>query len=156
MMRATPLFGQGLDRFLVQAVALTQAAGDIGDNVSPPGGEELGEQAGGGDAVHIVVAVDSDQLSQLQGQLYPADCPVHVFQKHGVRDGLRIRVEQPPGVLRADYPPGGQQPGQQRGKPGMFQGQLSIRTGRSHLPLFVFHRESPLICERSAGRITSY
>ena len=107
---------------MIQSVALPQAAGDVWDNSSAPGGEKLGEQAGGGNSVHIVVAVDSDELPPLQGQAHPLGSRVHILQEKGVGDGLPAGGEQADGVLWPDDSPGGQQPRQQGGQPRPLQG----------------------------------
>ena len=146
------LIGQGVDRLLIQTVALSQAAGDVGDHISAPGGEKLGEKTGRGNAVHIVVAVDGDQLSPFQGQPHPADGQVHVPQKRGVRNRLLVGGEKPAGVFRADHTPGGQQPGQQRRQAGPLQGPLTLGARGGHLPVLIFQWWSPppVLCR---GRI---
>ena len=103
-----PLFRQGVDRLRIQAVALSQAAGDVGNPLPAAGGQKLGQQAGGGDPVHVVVSVDGDKLLLLQGLPHPGRRPVHVPQQHGVRDGLRLRGQQPPDLRPVRHAPGGQ------------------------------------------------
>ena len=66
--------GQG-----VQAVAFLQPTGDLGQAVCAQTAEQVGEQASGGDAVHIVVAEYGDLLTTGHGKAHPAGGQVHIF-----------------------------------------------------------------------------
>ena len=105
---------QGRHRLPVQAVALLQPVWDIGDDCPALPSEEIGQQAGGGDAIHIVVPVDCDGLSPLQSQPDPAGRLCHILQSQRVLQGRLPTLQQGPGLLRHTYAPGGQHRRQQR------------------------------------------
>ncbi len=71
----------------VQAVALLQTAGDVAAAVGALLSQVVRQQAGGGDAVHVVVAENGDFLPTAQGQSHPAGGQVHVRHPVGVRQG---------------------------------------------------------------------
>ena len=101
------LFSQPLHRPLVQAVALLQTIGDIGQNFATLAAEEIGKQTGGGNAVHIIIPIDGDGLALLQSGLQPFDGLVHVGHLHRVMKLLPL-IEQPPGPRRIGNAPGGE------------------------------------------------
>ena len=68
----------------VQAVALLQPPGDVAEAVCAPAAQKVGEQAGGGDAVHIVVAEDGDGFSPGDGKAHPLGGGSHVCHQIGV------------------------------------------------------------------------
>ena len=138
-----PLSRQMDHRLRVQAVPLPKPAGNIGDHMSPPGGEELGEQTGGGDPIHIIVPIDGNELPPLQGQPHPGRRPVHIPQKCRRGNGLPLRRENPAGFAQVFHPTGGQQPGQQWGQPRRLQDLLALRAGRGHAPVFILQLRSP-------------
>ena len=139
-----PLAGLGGHGLVVQAIALLQPPGDIGPHVGPQALQKLGQQAGGGDAVHVIVAVDGDGLPILNGPPHPGNSPVHVPHEHGVQQGFGLGGEEPPGGLRVRHAPGGQHRRQQGGQAARLQGALPLREGGSHLPLLEFHGPRPL------------
>ena len=69
----------------VQAVALLQPAGYVGYAVRPMAAEKMGQQARGGDAVHIIVAEDGDFLAPGHGKSHPSGGGSHIRQGKGVR-----------------------------------------------------------------------
>ena len=138
-----PLLGQVEDRLLIQAVALLQPVGDVGAHPPSQPGEAVGEQTGGGDAVHIVIPVDRHQLSRFQGTAHPEDRPVHVLEQHGVQQRLFPGGEQLPGLLRLCHAPGGQDAGQKGGDAGPLQLGPPLRGGMGDFPLLIPHGRSP-------------
>jgi len=134
-----PLGGEVVDGLVVEAVALLQPVGDVGQDSAPFGAEELRQQTGGGDAVHVVVAVDRHEFFILN---CPADARhrlVHVPQEHGVVGDAAVGIEQSPGLFPGGNAPGGEDPGQQGGDSGPEQGLLPRGTGGRDVPLFIFH-----------------
>ena len=75
----------------VQAVALLQAAGNVAHRVGAVAAEKIRQQAGGGDAVHIVVAEHGDLLPPGHGKSHPAGGLVHIRHQKGVKQG-RVAV----------------------------------------------------------------
>ena len=67
-----------------QAVTLLHPVGDVGSDGRPQGAEVVGQQAGGGDAVHIVIAIDRDVLSAVYGGPDARHGSVHIPQKKRV------------------------------------------------------------------------
>ena len=62
------LFFQLVDGNGVQTVAFLQPSGDVGDAMHTKAAQKMGEQAGGGDAIHIVVTENGDRLTPLHGE----------------------------------------------------------------------------------------
>ena len=153
-----PLGGQGLDGLQVEAVALLQPVGDVGGHLSPHAPQAVGEQAGGGDAVHVIIPVDRQVLSRLQSLAHPRRRPVHIPQQHRVQHRLCPGGEQLPGLIGLSDPSGGQNGRQQRRNPRCLQRLTGPGTARGHLPLFVLHRRSPpsTLPRAHCGSITLY
>ena len=57
------LLGKRADRIAAEAVALLDAAGNVHEHRRPAGAEIIGQKAGGGDAVHVVIAEHGDGLA---------------------------------------------------------------------------------------------
>ena len=73
---------QLLDGNGVQAIAFLQAAGNVGNTMHPVAAQEVGQQAGGGDAVHIVVAENGNGFALGHGQGHAGGSQIHVL--HGI------------------------------------------------------------------------
>ena len=71
----------------VQAVALLQPPGDVAQTVGPLPTQKVCQKAGGGDAVHVVVAEDRNPLLVFKGLPHPGHGLVHIPQKEGVWQG---------------------------------------------------------------------
>ena len=69
----------------VQAVAFLQPGGDIPDTVCPLFAEKIRQKTGGGDAVHIIVAVNSDGLLFFNGLTNPLRGLRHIGKSHGIQ-----------------------------------------------------------------------
>ena len=77
-----------VERGAVEPVALLVPVGDIGHTLDPLAAQIVRDKAGGGDAVHIIVAVDCDGLPvpyRAQDALVRL---VHVQHQHGVAQQL--------------------------------------------------------------------
>ena len=153
-----PLVGQGLDGLQVEAVTFLQAVGNVGGHLSPHVPQAVGEQTGGGDAVHVVVSIDRQMLPRLQRPAYPRRRPVHIPQQHGVQHRLGPGGKQPPGLVGPGDAPGGQDGRQQGRDARRLQILAHPGAARGHLPLFVFHRRSPppSLPQAYCGSITTY
>ena len=96
----------------IPAMSLLHPVGDIGDHRPPLPAEEVGEQAGGGDAVHVVVAVDRDVFPRRQRPAHPRRGPVHVLHEKRVQELAPAGVQKGAGLLRGVQPAGAE--GQRR------------------------------------------
>ena len=150
-----PLAGLGGHGLPVQAIALLQPPGDIGLHIGPQVQQKLGQQAGGGDAVHVIVAVDGDGLPVVDGPPHPGSSFVHVPHEHGVQQRLGLGGEEPPGILRVRHPPGGQHRRQQGGQAALLQGPPPVGAGGGHVPLLEFHMPRPPFCPAAHSRAVS-
>ena len=140
---AHPLAPEGGHRLPVEAVALLHPVGDIGDHRPPLPAEEVGEQAGGGDAVHVVVAVDRDVFPRRQRPAHPRRGPVHVLHEKRVQELAPAGVQKGAGLLRGVQPAGAEGQRRQGRHPRRLHGGPRLRgTGRP-VPLLVFHGRMP-------------
>ena len=137
--QAHPLPGQFLHRLPVDPVALGQAVGDVVAHVTALGAEIMGEQTGGGDAVHVVVAVDCDLLPVAQGAANPGGGQVHVFHQEGVLKLVLPAGEETLGLCQVGHPPGTESGGHQGGDPLPFHGFIGLLGPLCDVPLLVFH-----------------
>ena len=99
--------GQLPDGDGIQTVAFFQTAGDIADAICAPGPQEVGQQAGGGNSVHIVITEDGDLFSPAERQPHPTHGQVHVRQGKGTGQGI-VTAEIMPGLGRGGQATGGQ------------------------------------------------
>ena len=125
----------------VQAIALFQTSGDIGDTVGTVAAQEICQQAGGGDAVHIVVAEDGDLFLPGKSQAYTAGGQIHIgheerIQQRGIAVQISLRVTN-----RSDAP-GGQDHGGQRGVAAGNQGIDGPRLRLCNIPNSVFQSDT--------------
>ena len=75
----------------IQAVALLQTAGNVAHRVGAVAAEKIRQQAGGGDAVHVVVAEHGDLLTPGHGKSHPSGSLVHIRHQKRVKQG-RVAV----------------------------------------------------------------
>ena len=128
-----------VDGGAAQAVALFHPVGDIGRHPAPPAAEKMGEQAGGSDAVHVIIPVDRYGLSLRQGAGDPGHRPVHIPHGKGVLQKARIVGQEGPGFFRGIHPPGGEHKSRKgRDARCLQRGPGPGCAGRS-LPLMIFH-----------------
>ena len=69
---------------LVEAVALAVAVGQVGANVRAQRCQVQVEDGRGGDAVHVVIAVDADAFARLQRRAHALHGPAHVREQQRV------------------------------------------------------------------------
>ena len=110
----------------VQTVALLQPGGDVADAVCAHAAQKVREHAGGGDAVHIIVAEDGDFFAPVDGEAHPVDGLVHVRHQVGVGEGS-ITVEISAGLSGGVHAPGGQNHG---GQGGVAAGHQRVDSSR--------------------------
>ena len=80
---------QALDGRYVQAIALFQAVGDVIGAIGTHLLQILDHDAGGSDAVHIIIAVNGDFFFVFDGPANFSHCLVHVLQQEGIVDPLQ-------------------------------------------------------------------
>ena len=69
----------------VEAVAFLQPAGDVTDHVGTLMAQKIRQKAGGGDAVHVIIAENGDLFAPGQSKTHPGNSFVHVMHQKGVR-----------------------------------------------------------------------
>ena len=136
---------QGPDRGRIHPVALVQPVGDVILHPGPPGAEVVGQQAGGGDPVHVIVPVDGDLLPGLQGPLHPGHRSVHVLHEEGVPELIRAAGQKGPGLGQILHPPGAQSRRHQGGHALIPEGPIGPVGPCCDVPLLVFHGRSSAI-----------
>ena len=62
----------------VQTVALLQPTGDVADTAAAVAAEKVCQQAGGGNAVHVIVAEDRDFFLVFDGQRHSSGSQSHI------------------------------------------------------------------------------
>ena len=78
---ADALAVQRVDRRAVESVALADAVGYIRIALKPPAAQPIGQKAGRGYAVNVVVTVNGYRLAHAQSASYPCRGPVHVLHQ---------------------------------------------------------------------------
>ena len=82
------LFFERVDGERVEPVALLEPRGDIAGHVAAPAAQIFRQQAGGRDAVNVIIAEDGDMLAALQGKPYARGGLVHVEQVERGGEGV--------------------------------------------------------------------
>ena len=94
---------QGAHGLLVEAVALAVAVGQVGANVRAQRGQVQAEDGRGGDAVHVVIAVDADALALCQRRAQAGDGFFHVREQQRVAQYFFARGKKGPRLVRGRY-----------------------------------------------------
>ena len=110
-----PLARQGINGVVVQTVPLFGTVGNVADHLATQGLENLGEQTGGGDAVHVIVAVDGNGLLLPDGPGDALHRLLHVLQEKGVVEQVGAVGQKGRGRWGGVHPPGTQNGGAQGG-----------------------------------------
>ena len=121
----------------VQAVALLQSAGDVGHAIRAKAANKVRQQAGCGDAVHIIVAENGDLLPILNGLGDPFGSQVHILKQVGVIK-LRLATEIPVSLGKSLLASGRQNHGCQGGIAATDQRIDSLHRRFCHIPNTVF------------------
>ena len=104
--QAGPARMQLVQRLQVEAVALGETIGDVGDDIRTNRAQTARQRDACRDAVGVVVAVDGNTLALMDGARDQVARDRHVLQEEGIGCPLEIRLE-PGGELRlACDPPG--------------------------------------------------
>ena len=82
-----PLPSQKPDCRLVQAVALPEPSWDVGLAIRPPFPEKVRQQAGGSDAIHIIIPKNRHTLPTLQGLGNSVPGRSHIGHQQGICQG---------------------------------------------------------------------
>jgi hypothetical protein len=86
---------------VIQAVALLQAVGDVGESLAHQEGETLGEEDGGGDTIGIEVSVDGNGLPLLQGTTNALHGRLYIGEEEGVSKETLIGSQEGFSILEA-------------------------------------------------------
>ena len=142
------LLVQALDGVAAQAVAVLDAAGDIVQHVGAPALQVVHQDAGGGDAVHVVVTEHGDLLVSGQRLLHPRHGLVHVGHEEGAVGQALLVLQEGGGLLHGPDAPGGQHRRHETGVARRRQTgrRLGMRVG--NVPFLKFHGGSPPSCRR--------
>ena len=108
-------------------------------HVGAPALEIVHQNAGGGDAVHIIVPEHRHAFAAVQ---CPADALhrlVHVRHQEGAEGQPVLPFQKCGGLLRRLHPAGGQHSGHQIGVARRLQALLRLRMLRRNVPFAVFH-----------------
>ena len=106
--------GQMIQRAAVEPIALPVPVRNVGQAVQPFEAEVVREQAGGGDAVHVVVAVDRYRLPVLYGPADPVPGSLHAGDQQGIVQTVRPALQEALCGLHRYQTPLSQQRRQQR------------------------------------------
>ena len=138
------LRGKLPQRNFIQAVALLQPPGYVGYAVRPVAAEKMGQQAGGGNAVHVIVAEYGDFFAPGHGKSHPPGGKAHIrqrkrFRQRPVNGQCRLCL---PGILHSSR---GQNHGRQRCVSALRQCVYAFPITRSNIPDTVFQDRSTSI-----------
>ena len=121
---------QAVDRGRLQPVPVPEPLGDEVADVAAEQLDRAAEDDGGGDAVHVVVAVDGHALPRGDRLLNPMQCLGESGQAHRIVEVIEGRPEKPAGGVRIGEAAGRQQAGDHRIQPegrGEAIGRCRIR-----------------------------
>ena len=123
----------------VQGIALGEPVWDVRDDFSALLGEIRAQKAGGGDAVHVVVAEYRDGLAPFNGEVDARHGFVHVPQEHRVMEQLRPGGEERSCLVPGMNAPSGQSQCGQSRNAAAAQRLLCGPVPGDGIPCFVFH-----------------
>ena len=132
--------GKCADGVTAEAVALLDAAGNVHRHIRPARAEIIGQKAGRGDTVHVVVAEDRQLFAVFKRLRDARDGLVHVLQEHGVERALVAAAEKGARLHGVSIPAQGQQHRQQRRVARAQQCLRRLRRRVWNLPVAVFHK----------------
>ena len=132
------LVRQFFQRVPVHAVAALGAQGQFAAHLRAQVGEILVQNGGGGNAVHVVVAVNDDGLALLHGAVQPLHRLVHIPDGKRVGQG-RFPLQQRRGLLRRLAAPRGQHPRKQPAAARLLQSGRRLLIQRLRLPDAIPH-----------------
>ena len=134
-----PFQAQPGDGIGVQGVALGEPVRDVRDDFCALLGEVGAQKAGGGDAVHVVVAEYRDGLAPFNGEVNARHGFVHVPQEHRVVEQLRPGGEERSCLVPGMNAPSGQSQCGQSRNAAAAQRLLCGPVPGDGIPCFVFH-----------------
>ena len=94
---------QRVERAVIDAVALAVAVGDVRDAFQALTAQIIGDDAGGGDAVHVIVAVDRDGLPAAYRTVHTLDRGGHALHQHRVVQAALAAADEPRGLVHGRY-----------------------------------------------------
>ena len=102
--------------------------------------QKAGQQTGGGDAVHIIVAEDGDFFTPGHGKANPAGGQVHILHQERIVQG-RIAAQIGLGLFGIHDTPGGEHHGSQGSIPALDQSIHCTHLRLGGLPDTIFHKQ---------------
>src|SRR2546428_8368202 len=105
---APPGPGEALERRIVEPVAFGETGRNVEADVGPQGAQPAQQNAGGGDPVGVVVAIDGDRFVVPQGMNDAFGCDRHVHNGVGVLQRVQRSFEKLTGWARRRVPAGNQ------------------------------------------------
>ena len=137
--------GKCADGVTAEAVALLDAAGDVHRHIRPARAEIIGQKAGRGDTVHVVVAEDRQLFAVFKRLRDARDGLVHVLhQKRGVSERL-LALERFGGLLARGDAARGQHRRDKIGVSRVHQRLDGILWRGGDLPVLVLHVSAHLL-----------
>ena len=130
---------QGVDGLRIQGVPLSDAVGHIGDDAAALAAQVVSEQTGGGDAIHIIVAIDADGFSCGQSALDPLHRLRHPLHGHGVMETGDSAAQKFLGLRSLVKAAGGQDEGGEGRDAGGFQFRSGVWVTGGQSPVLKFH-----------------
>ena len=119
----TALFPESLQGRGVQTVPFVTAVGDVPAAIHPAASQIVREKAGGGDAVHVIVAVDRDTFLLLNRPENPVAGFLHPQDSKRIQQAGRSRAVERVCPGRRDNSAGSENLCQQSRNTGLFQRQ---------------------------------
>ena len=123
----------------VQAVALFHPVRDIGAALQALGAEPARDEAGGGDAVHVVISKNGDRFPPLYRKAQPGRGPVHILEEEGVHQKLRPALQEGLRRLRRIQAAAAEYRRQKRRISRADQRLRRLRPARGYVPGTVTH-----------------
>ena len=137
--QAHALVIQALDGVAAEAVAVLDAPGNVVHHVCAPALEIVHQDAGGRDAVHVVVAEHGELLPVVQRLLHPRNGLVHILHPQRTDGQPVLPLQKGRSRLRRLHASGRQHGGHQIRIPRLPQALLRLRMLRRDVPLAEFH-----------------
>ena len=128
-----------LHSLIAEAVTFFHAVGNIGNDSSPLLTQKVSQKAGGGDAVHVVIAVDGYDFMLFQRPVDARYRTVHIFQQEGIVKQFRAVIQESAGLFRRIQSAGTEHHRRQRWDTGVDHSLVVLSLWGADIPLLVLH-----------------
>ena len=133
------------DGRFVQPVALLQPAGNVCDAVAAAGAEIVGQQAGRGDPIHVIVAENRDFFPARKREPDALRRPVHLLHEKGAAD-FPIALNRFFGTRRRVIATGAERPRGQRRKAGRAKLCHILLADGGNVPNIILQKNPHPLC----------